>query len=326
MLKMIGKFIKPNKQLVRYSVLVVLSIITLATLLPNILWGISRLVNRYGNNIIVGLKIKELNDDDFKNINLPQWQQAFRTKFDIPLLVISIDYIYVPKSLIKDSSLCIDEMTVQSIEPRGRETTATLIKNTNTTCLQPGINYLIQEIPQEGKETQVFILDSLTNPYLYPFDERKLTFIIRTKAFYMNKPEDENKFRINPAVEVQSTPPIWFSRALIQEKLDHEEIQVIMSRPPLYKALSILMPFSVLLILSLLMKYRQNIDGFWEVIVGLVFGLWGLSEVLIPSYINYPTLISSIILLLFIPLGLFVTHDIWLYFLGEKPISTQRQL
>lgn len=254
MFTIIRSFLNTKRHMMRrYSILTILMIITVALFIPSIQWGVSRLENRYGNNIVVGLKIKELSEEDYKHITLPKWQQLFRTKLDIPLMLITVDYIYVPESAFNKGRICIETLTIQNLKPEERQIEVVLVKSTAsyTVCLNPGINYLIQDSIESDIEIQAFILDSYTNPFWYPFDRRTLKFDLQLKAFYHEQPGVENKFTVNPAIETQTIPPTWFSRAFVSENPGGEEVRVVLSRPPLYAVLSVLMPIGILLILFL---------------------------------------------------------------------------
>ncbi len=327
MLKAIKNYVGSKPHPVRFLAFAFFLVITLLLLVPSFQWAFTQLAIKSGNKFVVGIKIRELDEDDYKRIDLPKWQESYITKFDIPLILVSVDYIFVPENAIDDKPICIDKLTVRNLEPKDKFVESILVQSTdlNLVCLNTGKNYLIQNAAENNEDIQAFIYNSYTNPFWYPFDERIFKFHLQLKAFYSDKPEDDDKFTISPIVASQTTPPTWFSRVDISQKPDGEELKIILTRFPFYKVLSVLMPSGVVLIIALLVYFRQDIDGFWEVIVGLIFGIWGLSEVLIPSYIDFPTIIETILLLLFVPLGLFVIHDVWLYFLEKRPSIRHRQ-
>jgi hypothetical protein len=105
------------------------------------------------------------------------------------------------------------------------------------------------------------------------------------------------------------SPPRWTTNTtvLFLEE-DAKSITTTTFRSPLVKVLSIIIPFSVLLIVFMLPTTTHEVGSFWEVIAGIILGLWGVSEMLIPSYIDYPTLIGSLILILYAVIGVFVIN------------------
>jgi hypothetical protein len=258
--------------------------------------------------IVIGFKIKELGDNEFSAIDVPQWQQDYYSKFNIPPVVVSLDYIYVPQNpQISNKELCIGELNIKHFVPnRYQFTESNLLKTTSPICLDLGMTYFVFH---ESKQ-KAFIYNRHLDPFWYPFDYRSLDFEILVDGSLKGK----ELGKLDYVVDIVSIPPRWVSWIVLpksEDKLDIQNVNlsVYLTRPLLYPLLSVLVPFTVfMLLVRILPNVARERGSFWEITVGLILGLWGFSEVLIPGYINFPTLIGYVILSLYIPLVFFVRY------------------
>jgi len=81
-------------------------------------------------------------------------------------------------------------------------------------------------------------------------------------------------------------------------------IRIEYRRPLLYR---LLVPILLLLMLGVIvaLPFIQETSTFLETLIGIIFGLWGLHEVLIPADVTWPTIIDPLILSLYALLGFF---------------------
>ena len=316
---------------VRIILLLLLVIVSYYVAVP-----ISRALLFYPKNtlfpkIVVGLKIKELDDSEItatealqagldntateqtNHIEIPKWQRDYYSKFEVPLVIISLDYIYIPSTPgLPHQKICVKALSIRhSVPDKKRSTESRLLLTTQPVCLNQGMNYFISD----ASELKSVIYNSYLDSFWYPFDYRTLDFEIKMDGYTTGVERNYPDL----VFDVTTIPARWVSWKIYpasQQKLDYQSTRlgIILTRPLLYPLLSILVPFTVfMLLVKILPNVVRERGSFWEITVGLTLGLWSFSEVLIPSYINFPTLIGYVILLLYIPLVRFIYSISWSY-------------
>jgi hypothetical protein len=149
--------------------------------------------------------------------------------------------------------------------------------------------------------------------YYFPFDERSLT-IFPDITLYANS--NEKQKIVDYEIAGWVTAPKWDEKILLK-KTDGKEpyIEIYFYRPIAYRALTLILLGSLFLLIILLFSIADN-GTFLEVSIGILFGLWGIQDILIPKNITEPTIVSSLILTLyvcfvFITLLRFVRFNLW---------------
>jgi hypothetical protein len=124
----------------------------------------------------------------------------------------------------------------------------------------------------------------------FPFEKQKIVFDL--DAYYVS----ENKtYAIRPNLDVSISQQGWVG----EFESVGETIILSLSRPAFYKI--ILIAFT--LIIGVLILFLNNIideaGGFFEIAFGLLLGLWGTHEILIPEYIGSSIPIDVVIYILY---------------------------
>src|SRR3990172_4001234 len=124
-------------------------------------------------------------------LNLSPEQRELVDRFSIPLMIISLDYIYLPPLTISDTDrFCVQELSVLG-EIKGledfelfRNSQKLLVDNTGQACFQAGLNYVVIDTvavrPMLPRNRNL-------GEYLYPFDDRLLGFEVLLKGYVEKK-------------------------------------------------------------------------------------------------------------------------------------------
>lgn len=293
-------------------VLIVLVLTGFSFLWPDIQYSVD-VVRMYRSQsaVTIGLTLHEIDTKDIPNLDLNVWERQYLARDELPLSLVSLDYIYVPEELISDNdSLCVAEIKIFSTFTLGTMENVIYSLNENTDhqdiCFAGGKNIIL---PKYFQITPI-VYSNYHNPFFYPFDFRTIKYSVSSQLYFKSTGENLDA---DTKILMSVSPPYWTSNTNVISQSEEQKslrLSTTISRPSLVKVLSIIVPFSVLLIILILPKIRNEIGSFWEVIVGLILGLWGLSEVLIPPYIDYPTIIETIILFLYIIIGLFIIFSV----------------
>ena len=261
----------------------------------------------FNPEIIIGLTIKELSDEETRRVALEPWQRDYYQRFEASPIAVSLDFIFIPRAFDK-RKICITELDIVSSGIAGVNVEPTTIVSKlvfdTPFCLGPGKNYFVQQ-ESETSETKVFDYAKWTNSFWYPFDYR----VFKIDLFLVKGDFDKN-IVFDPALQITSASPRWISWVSKfgksggdTKQWEVESIRIVVARHMTYMALAILVPFIVTLILGkVLPAVINNVSTFWEIVVALILGLWTFSEALIPNYIDHPTIIGNIILFMYVPL------------------------
>ena len=268
-------------------------------------------IEMYSNKsrVTIGLRLHEIDKRDIPQLKLETWQEQYLISQDVPLPVISLEYINVPKKLLaEDNLLCINEIKITGnfdLSKTGLVIYHLTDNNDQNVCFPSGKNVVLT------KDFQIdpFVYDKYIEPFFYPYDQRTISYDVQTK---MSLKKTGGDFIVDQAVIVSTDPPRWIANTFIINSQigGTKSLKTTLFRYPLTQLLSIFVPISVLLIIRILPSLTNEIGSVWEVTVGLILGLWGLSEVLIPPYIDYPTIMETIILILYVGIAIFVMYFI----------------
>lgn len=262
--------------------------------------------------IILGLRISELSEEEVKGLKLEPWQSNYYQRFDIVPVTVSLDFIFIP-SKFQNQEFCISELSIvvsgiESVYGNPKRLESKLFDAPTPYCLEKDLQ-TGTPIVLTGGEMKAFDYQIFIPSLWYPFDSRYL----KIDSLLVKGTFDED-IVFDPAIQITNTSPRWIAwiSKYDEPKGDskHWEVtsmQITVARHSLYRVLAILMPFIVgFILLKISPLAKNNKDSFWEIIVGLILGLWSLSEVLIPNYIDHPTLIGNIILFLYVPFVLYI--------------------
>ncbi len=272
------------------------------------------LYNRLKQDVVVGLRIKELSPDDLIKGNVPQWQLDHYQQLGIPPVLISLDYIYIPQDVVLSGlEYCFKEMTVRSQYSKDKVVQSKIFDTIKPVCvgqgqdqeLKHGTNRILsrENRTEENEIIDSFIYNNYVDHFWYPFDFHTINLSIDIKGTFTNKDDIESDY-IKPIIRVTSVPPHWL--AIVRFNRSSNTYNIVLMRLPIYIALTILVPYAVTRILMILRKVVRQHGSFWEVTVAMVFGLSGLSSLFVPDYINYPTLASSLLLFLYLLITIFI--------------------
>ncbi|MEP0914050.1 hypothetical protein NDI45_24375 [Leptolyngbya sp. GB1-A1] len=174
-----------------------------------------------------------------------------------------------------------------------------------------GYNLLRNKNNSEGLKQKLIISEQ--SIYYFPFDERSVT-IFPAITLYENNGEKQRIIDYEIAGWV--TAPKSDEKILLKN-IDGKEpyIEVYFYRPIAYRALTLILLGSLFLLITSLFFIADN-GTFLEVSVGILFGLWGIQDILIPKNITETTMVNSLILTLyvcfiFVFLLRFVRFNVW---------------
>jgi hypothetical protein len=147
--------------------------------------------------------------------------------------------------------------------------------------------------------------------YYFPFDYGEFSLVVRAA---IARPEPDGQWtttEIAPDVGGWITWPGWDKSISVEKSavqsvanappIGMTTVRITFQRPLGRRALTVILLGTLFLfILSLI--FIEETANFLEVAVGILFGLWGVREVLIPSYVTGPTMIEPLVLMLYFAL------------------------
>lgn len=291
---------------------------------PNIIYNIAVLKAYTSQSAItIGLSMHEVEAKDIPTSDINAWQKQYLARHKVPFSLLSLDYIYVPENLVSGGNpLCVAEIKItseSSLDPTGdiiylvaenvdkvEDADESINTSRQDLCLVAGKNLIFPDRFQVAPVAYSKYID----PYFYPFDIRVVEYNLSSQLYYKTT---RDTLDADTQVLMSVSPPRWIPDTKIMPNFEGEKslaLRTTFNRFPLFRVLSLIVPMSIFSIIIILPRIRDEVGSFWEVIVGLILGLWGLSEVLIPSYIDYPTIIETIILFLYFIIGLFVIGSV----------------
>lgn len=164
------------------------------------------------------------------------------------------------------------------------------------------------------------ILLSETNRYYFPFDRRSIDMAIWLDASMEGENGESTDVSIAPDITGWVDAPDWDESVSIDkiysEELGHEvtRLHIDFHRPLAYRALTIIL-LGTLFAFIVALVFVKDTGSFLEVAVGVLLGLWGIQDILIPAGVTWPTIIDPLILTLYVSFA-FVT----LVRFGVRPV------
>lgn len=269
-----------------------------------------------GQNIIVGLKLTELSGSEIGQIeDIPDWERDYANQLGVPVVTFSLDYIYIPSgTVLSGNKFCINEIVVSRQYGQEKQVENKILVADPPVCLGEKLFYGRNKlISHDGKNTKpgVFIYESVSNEFWYPFDFRITGFDVQVTGTFTDK-SGNTQTTFQPTIRLGSTPPLWLTT--LSKGTNGTMYAVKLTRPWVYKILFVLIPIAVILILWNLRRVVKEKGSFWEVTVALALGLSGLTELFIPDYINYPTFAGSVLSSLYLIIFTFIIYITSIYF------------
>lgn len=299
---------KPNHSLVRRVVYILIILLFLGVGLA-FYFGLIKIPKPdLKSDIQIGLRAQEIGiGETIDSITgLEFWVDEYRNSLYVPLVAFSLDYIYVNPNTL-NGVYCIGELKIISNDVAQPE--QTLIQDPGI-CLDTSQNYKNYIL---GYSNKFVILAynpygfSYSSPYRYPFDSRSLHFRIFTKV-YTGGQMARQYLDINPDIVIATSQSkigreSWTIVPDPQIQNGKMNFMLTLTRPIKYQALTVVILITLgITILSLLLVE----ESFWEVAVGILLGLWGIQDVLIPKFVDPPTIVSDFVLFLYFLLSVVI--------------------
>ena len=207
-------------------------------------------------------------------------------EFTISSIYTTTDSNLVPSDLIIEKS--IPNLEYDANEYKYVFDTQNMLKGKR--YLQPHI--LLGIVPIESSAS-IFNLYHLpgNRPDLFPFDEQKIDLKISFDGTF----DGDNVKRFSPLLEVVVAQKGWTKSV---EESGTASTRLHLERYAFYKIVLVIFLLVMIPITLLLNNVMQ--EGFFEVAFGLLLGLWGMHELLVPVYVQSSALIDFIIYLLYV--------------------------
>ncbi|MFN8384291.1 MAG: hypothetical protein U0V02_20305 [Anaerolineales bacterium] len=253
--------------------------------------------------------ISDLNEKD-------SWSKSFLVQSQSPTVHVFLDYIsiypnsdeevycfnsfYLSKNInipIQLISEAEDGNGMGSLVINGDRPNEYEYKLKESSCLSRNGKYFYPHLPLgiiESETSANLIFDTITGYRaldFFPFEKQKIVLNLRSE--YQNKNADD--FTINPNLEITISQRGWIGAI----QYDKEGTTLNLSRPSFYKGILLVFIFAMPFLILLLNNILDVDDGFFEVAFGLLLGLWGTHEILIPGYIETSIPIDAIIYILY---------------------------
>lgn len=254
------------------------------------------------SDVIIGLRIEELNNedvigsrtndvnDDLDKISLLPWKKEYMQRLNVPIVSVSLDYIFVSPSFLSTNQICFSSLKIHKNDFNSDE--QNLIKE--EICARSGVNFYINQ----STDFATFLYDKYggdyVSPYFYPFDSRTINLGLLLDARFLDANNKELSSIVNPQVTTlvvsQRSENVWSLKSTSQIN----NLELTTRRPIIYWLLSVLMLPVIFIAISSLI-FLDDEEGYWEVAVSIL-GIWSIREVLLPESIKGPTIVSDIIL------------------------------
>ncbi len=220
-----------------------------------------------------------------------------------PAAQIFLDYIIVDEGAISTDLLCLQSIVLT----RGTGDPIQLFSDSNwppnlkiegdsyinkfqgNRCVQAGKNivpHILLGIVSVDSTAVYGLVDGFYASLWYPFDEQKIKLNITVMS------DDFEPF--SPSLQILVVQPGWDG---IIDTGQTEEPTLHLKRPNLYRVIFFVFFISLFYIVPYL-NYIAS-DSFFEVAFGLLLGLWGIHQILVPAYIESSILIDIFVYTLY---------------------------
>lgn len=306
------------------------------------------------SDLVIGLKVIELTGDDIKNMPIVDLsdsgeennvnsklnrsgitlnEKALINKFNIPVIALSLNYVYLSSSTVgENDELCVEEVKIGGLDKLDALNDYGLFSrdqiifsnNDEQVCFKSGYTDIVNE---KIAFRPLLLKNPSVTEYYYPFDARILDFGLLFKG-YFRKEGAQGEFPKDLNVKIMLTPSRWSTTFV--EKPNYiggylgKEILVTLNRPWYYRCLFFVIPVIVVVALISLISI-DSLGSFWEVSIGFI-SLWSVHEILIPNYVNSPTIIDQVITFLYLLLGLVVLFSLFSVFSHKQTFDLVQQI
>lgn len=144
-----------------------------------------------------------------------------------------------------------------------------------------------------------------THPYFFPFD----TMRMRTQFWvYVSDFSNSGSVqKISPSIfgSVSSTPEWKITLLSPNSKQDPNQeavVDIYYERPLIYRILIPVLVIFLFIIIFLSVRIR-DLGGYFQVLLGLLFGIWSLKDVILPSFVTGATMLDQIFLTAYLALA-----------------------
>lgn len=331
-----------------FAIYLVILLVLLTTFYNEyVLENISSASNSYSGGIVLGVSL--LSDRPqtlLSNLNSEEkatdWSTSFLLQSQSPTIQVFLDYISMYENLY-DTQYCFTSfqlgkdinIPIQVIEEFEKnstinpETDATFgkLKFTKTLpskylfelnepfCLNKGGKYFVPNILLGVISSQskvsllgIELISGHRASEFFPFDQQNIALDLTANYKIGN-----DNFSIHPGLEVSISQQGWIGNFTGI----NESTVLQLERPKFYKGIIYLFSVMMAIFIITLNNIISVDEGFFEVAFGLLLGLWGTHEILIPEYIESSTLIDLIIYILY----MLVIAEIATVFIDELLIN-----
>jgi hypothetical protein len=157
--------------------------------------------------------------------------------------------------------------------------------------------------------------------YFFPFDRGTVTIDYWLNGRLKNSNPTDSRLVITPDVDAYIHASEWNMTATTtknySEKIGHEvtSLYIDFQRPRFYQILTVAVLGSVVILIITLL-FIKDISNLVQIAIGILLGLWGVQNIIIPPYITGAVIIIPLILLLYISLAFvlfirFFVYPIW---------------
>jgi hypothetical protein len=163
--------------------------------------------------------------------------------------------------------------------------------------------------------------------YFFPFDRRKLSMDIWISTYPKDNESLASLRYVAPEIRGFVTAPEWDESVSVTRRFIDRSISTIaegnevtrvvvdFQRPLAYRVLLFVL-LGAMLFFMVALAFVEEIGSFLEVSVGVLLGLWGIQNALIPPGVTETTIIDSLVLGLYVLLAIaifirFVVRPIW---------------
>ena len=251
-----------------------------------------------GQNIQIGLKAREVDYGEITSVVLDPFEEGIVNHLNIPLVLTTLDYIYIPSGyLAREEQLCIQKLDIESqgLGSSAQKLIDPALSGGKDLCFGSGQNIII------GEPTAKLIYNRYSRDYIdlyqYPFDSRSLNFNISIDAYAIDKSNDQKLFVKLKDVEIRvasTEKEVWLLNTQnVDDTPDEIALKMTMMRHPKEKKLALAVLASLLMVLIGLPLFTST-DSFWDA-VGVLIGLWGVQDIIIPDYIHSNTIVRDFI-------------------------------
>lgn len=267
------------------------------------------------DDIVIGLRVEEINWNGETIFPIENWKKDYAKRFNVPLVSISLDYIYVSQNYLSYNNIeqvCLSKIIVIAGGDNIFEENLTK----EDLCSTEGINYFFNQSTNYATLLYNVYDDNYIDPYYFPFDKRTLSFGLSVDARLLDASNQEVASSIQPQVNANISSNKGRESWILENTNALNDLKLTLHRPIMYPTLSyIMLPVILIAIISLLFlitenKKKNNDDveaDYWEVAIGIL-GIWSIREVLLPDFIDGPTIVEDIILAFYIFLSFIILY------------------